>query len=289
MLRALKNWLYFRFYSFGQFFQRQGGAFTKTAGKGYNYWDYNDTDLCFETCPVKLLATARHLKRFTHFTHYCGIEALPYGIDEPSWFENGKLKWLWTMATKNVCFFLVHPNQFQKAFEALNEDWRGILINNDYGVYKNWINHRQLCLAHLIRSAKALSERKDESVQHFGTQLTAELKHLCQAAYAIPNQKQWTDFYSRLILFLLLLEGADDDADKLASRVLGELDSLWVFLDESDVEPTNNRAERVLRFGVLWRKRSNGTQSQKANRWVECILSVRQNYRHRSEATFQYW
>jgi len=67
------------------------------------------------------------------------------GIDETSWFENGKLKWLWTMVNKSVCFFLVHPNRSQKAFEALIEDWNGILISDDYGVYKNWVNHRQLC------------------------------------------------------------------------------------------------------------------------------------------------
>ena len=208
------------------------------------------------------------------------------GIDETSWFENGILKWLWTMVNKNVCFFLVHPNRSKKAFKALIEDWNGILISDDYGVYKNWVNHRQLCLAHLIRRAKALAERKDESVQRFGEQLTAELKHLCHFAHAPPSQKQWTGFYSRLMLLLLLFEGADDDAGKLARRVLGELDSLWKFLDESDVEPTNNRAERALRFGVLWRKRSNGTQSEKGNRWVERILSVRQTCRQRSVSTF---
>jgi hypothetical protein len=34
------------------------------------------------------------------------------------------------------------------------------------------------------------------------------------------------------------------------------------------VEATNNRAERALRFGVLWRERSGGTASEKGNRWV---------------------
>ena len=208
------------------------------------------------------------------------------GIDETSWFENGKLKWLWTMVNKKVCFFLIHPNRSQKAFEALIDDWDGILISDDYGVYKNWINQRQLCLAHLIRRAKALAELKDESVQRFGKQMTAELKHLCHFAHAPPSQKQWTNFYSRLLLLLLLFEGAADDAGKLARRVSGELDSLWTFLDESDVEPTNNRAERAIRFGVLWRKRSLGTQSEKGNRWVERILSVRQTCRQRSQATF---
>ena len=208
------------------------------------------------------------------------------GIDETSWFENGKLKWLWTMVNKNVSFFLVHPNRSKKAFETLIEDWNGILISDDYGVYKNWINHRQLCLAHLIRRAKALSERKNESVQRFGKQLTAELKLLCRFAHAPPNEKQWTDFYSRLLLLLVLFEGADDDAGKLARRVMAELDSLWLFLDEPGVEPTNNSAERALRFGVLWRKRSYGTQSEKGNQWVERILSVRQTCQQQAQSTF---
>jgi len=60
----------------------------------------------------------------------------------------------------------------------------------------------------------------------------------------------------------------------------------WVFLDEAEVEPINNRAERTLCFGVQRRKRSNITQSEKGNRWVECLLSFRQTCRLRAKATF---
>jgi transposase len=41
-----------------------------------------------------------------------------------------------------------------------------------------------------------------------------------------------------------------------------------------------------LRFAVLWRKRSNGTQSEKGNRWVERLLSFRQTCRLRKQASF---
>jgi len=71
-----------------------------------------------------------------------------------------------------------------------------------------------------------------------------------------------------------------------ARLLIQEMDSLWVFLEENGVEPTNNRAERAIRFGVLWRKRCNGTQSDKGNRWVERILSLRQTCRLRSISTF---
>lgn len=64
------------------------------------------------------------------------------------------------------------------------------------------------------------------------------------------------------------------------------MDSLWVFLEEEGVEPTNNRDERALRFGVLWRKRSNGTKSDKGNRWVERILSLKETCRLRSIPSF---
>ena len=35
------------------------------------------------------------------------------------------------------------------------------------------------------------------------------------------------------------------------------------------MEPTNNRAERALRFAVLWRKIMQGTYNEKGDRWVE--------------------
>lgn len=207
-------------------------------------------------------------------------------IDETSWFQSGKLKWLWTMVNHAVAFFMVHPNRSKKAFEQLIDDWKGILVSDNYGVYVNWIHSRQSCLAHYIRKAKALAERKDESVSSFGKSIRKELQLLCRWAKAPPSDKQWEAFYSRLMLLLFLYEGADDGAGQLARSLLSEMDSLWIFLEENGVEPTNNRAERALRFGVLWRKRSNGTQSDKGNRWVERILSVKQTCRIKAQPMF---
>jgi transposase len=208
------------------------------------------------------------------------------GIDETSWRQGGDLKWLWTMANEKVCFFKVHNHRSKQAFEELIGQWRGILISDDYPLHTQWIGGRQTCLAQLIRQARALSQRKQAVLKRFGENLLKELRLLCHWAKAPPDEKQWTDFYSRLMLLLMLYEGGDDDAGKLARRVAAEMDSLWLFLEENGVEPTNNRAERALRFGVLWRKRSNGTQSEKGNRWVERILSLRQTCRQRALASY---
>jgi transposase len=207
-------------------------------------------------------------------------------VDETSWQQAGVLKWLWTMTNALGSFFMVHSKRSRKAFEALIENWRGILVSDNYVVYRKWVNKRQECLAHLIRKAKGLSERADESCRRFGEQLKKALQQLCEFAHAPPGKKKWTDFYTQLMLLLWLFEGAEDDAGQLAREILREIDTLWVFLDEAGVEPTNNRAERALRFAVLWRKRSNGTQSEKGNRWIERLLSFRQTCRLRSQPSF---
>ena len=43
---------------------------------------------------------------------------------------------------------------------------------------------------------------------------------------------------------------------------------------------------RALRCGVLWRKRSLGTASEKGNRWVERILSLRETCRLQAKSTY---
>jgi transposase len=57
--------------------------------------------------------------------------------------------------------------------------------------------------------------------------------------------------------------------------------------ETSGVMGCSRETERALRFAVLWRKRSNGTQSQKGDRWVERILSVKETCRLRFVSTFK--
>jgi hypothetical protein len=44
---------------------------------------------------------------------------------------------------------------------------------------------------------------------------------------------------------------------------------------------------RALRFGVQWRKRSLGTASDKGNRWVERILSLKETCRLQARSTYE--
>jgi transposase len=89
------------------------------------------------------------------------------------------------------------------------------------------------------------------------------------------------------MVHLLNQHGArQDESGTLARTLEREMGALWTFVVEARVEPTNNRAERALRFAVLWRKMMQGTYNEKGDRWVERILSLRETCRLRGIPTF---
>jgi transposase len=89
-----------------------------------------------------------------------------------------------------------------------------------------------------------------------------------------------------LCRLIVLYRDSKSEAGTFARRIEEEIDTLFVFLVEEGVESTNNFAERIIRFGVLWRKRSQGTKSDKGNRWVERILCLRQTARLQMKSSF---
>jgi len=207
-------------------------------------------------------------------------------VDETSWYQHGVLAWLWVMVNGTVAFFSVKASRSKAAFEELIGHWAGILVSDGYGVYRNWVEMRQTCLAHLIRRAEGLAERKDPAVARFGERVCSELRRLVHWANAPPTQGEVATWYARICHLIDRHRGQKDEAGKLARHLDSEMAHLWVFLVEDGVEPTNNRAERALRFAVLWRRMMQGSFNEKGDRWVERILSLRETCRLRALPTY---
>jgi transposase len=207
-------------------------------------------------------------------------------IDETSWYQHGALAWLWVMTNPSVAFFCIKASRSEAAFLELIGHWAGILVSDGYVVYRKWVNERQTCLAHLIRRAVGLSERKDPVVARFGERVASELRHLIHWANAPPTQAQVATWFARMCHLIDRHRDRKDEAGTLARNLDREMEHLWVFLLEDGVEPTNNRAERALRFAVLWRRMMQGSFNEKGDRWVERILSLRETCRLRGLPTF---
>ncbi len=243
--------------------------------------------------PICLGAIQKVIDRTSHalLPHYEAIATLARQatvgyIDETPWYCQNKLNWLWTLTTDTVSLYLIHPNRSKAAFWDLIEDWQGLLVSDGYGVYQNWVHGRQTCLAHLIRSARGLSEKRDPDLAACGKWALNELQRLCHMAKAPPSGGEWNMWYARFCRLIGRYHDHDGEAGRLVRRLQREMASLWTFLIENGVEATNNRAERALRFAVMWRKCSNGTASVKGNQWVERTLSLRQTCRQLGQSTF---
>ena len=156
---------------------------------------------------------------------------------------------------------MIHQNRSKKAFQELGQDWKGILVSDNYGVYTNWVNLRQTCLAHLIRKAKGLSDRKDPDTKKFGQQVTKDLQLLCHWAKEFADDHEWRIWYQHFTDLIFEHQEHKGEIGTLSRSLIRQIESLWLFLDIVEVEPTNNIAERVLRYGILWRKRSKGTKA----------------------------
>jgi transposase len=207
-------------------------------------------------------------------------------IDETAWYQHGVLAWLWVMANPSVAFFKVQASRNKMAFAALIERWAGLLVSDGYGVYQHWVHGRQTCLAHLIRRARGLAERRDPELAWFGRRVMTELQRLVHWAQAPPTSGEVQTWYARMVHLIDQYCARRDEAGTLARTLDRELGALWTFVVEEGVEPTNNRAERALRFAVLWRKLMQGTYNEKGDRWVERILSLRETCRLRGIPTF---
>jgi len=158
-------------------------------------------------------------------------------VVETSWFKQGGLQWLWVMANATV------------AFLELMDDWVGILVSDGYGLYRQWVELRQSCLARLIGKAKGLAESADPEIARFGRKMAGELGRLCHMAHAPPTVGYWRAWYARFTHLVSEHQGGKDAAGSFARRLLGEMESLWVLIEVEGVEPTNNRAERAQSLG----------------------------------------
>jgi transposase len=205
-------------------------------------------------------------------------------LDETGWKEGAKRAWLWAMVTVSATIFLVRQSRgAQVARELLGEGFLGIVISDRWTAY-NWIKTtlRQLCWAHLTRDFVKIWERGGAS-ETVGATLLYFRDRMFEIWYRVRDGTMSRKSFRRKMkkiregLEEALAEGTccgHSKTEETCKNILKLKDALWTFVDVVGVEPTNNDAERVVRSGVLWRKRSFGTDSPTGSLFVERILTV---------------
>jgi len=209
--------------------------------------------------------------------------------DETSWREDKQKAWLWVSVTTLVTVFLVHTRRNASAAKALlGQTFAGILTTDRWASY-NWVaaERRQLCWSHLTRDFKSFLDYGAEA-KLLGERLLAERRKLFRLWHRVRDGtmtrtelKLATRPVRRRIL-ALLEEGEGLSVAKVSGmcrEMLKLRAAFFTFLDVERVEPTNNTAERAIRFAVLMRKGCFGSDSAKGSRFIERFLTARQTLR----------
>jgi transposase len=217
-------------------------------------------------------------------------------VDETGWKRAGG--WLRLAATAGVAAFVIHARRRAAGLTALlGQTIDGVVCTDRWAVYDRLpADRRQVCWAHLKRDFQKLVDRGGESaaIGRAGLRVVRELfagwhRHRDGPADRDRLLEEIAPLARRLDRVLTAgRRCADPAAATFCANLLSLWPALWLFTWQEGVEPTNNHAERLLRRGVLWRKRSFGSQSEAGCRFAERMLTVVQTLRRQNRSVLAF-
>jgi len=202
--------------------------------------------------------------------------------DETSWRQLKDKAWLWVAATDElVGFWIDRRRSSEVSKRILGETFAGIVCCDRWSAYY-WLSRRALCWAHLMRDFVAMVERHG-SPWHGGrlVKLAGEIMALWARWQAgeIDRATLEAEVAPLKVRLVQMLEWTAANAPgpkarATARNLLKHQDAMWRWLTDERVPLTNNLAERLLRYAVIWRKLSYGTDSLAGSRYVERLLTA---------------
>ena len=174
--------------------------------------------------------------------------------------------WLWVAVTPLIiCFQMILSRGAAAAQTVLGATFSGFITSDRRPAY-NWVDvaNRQVCWAHLKRDFIQISERVGASAE-IGEYLLAQEKKLFNLWHQFRNEQLTRSELTQAVepiqakVLTCLLEAAElqigeHEKTPLAKTVrtcrnlLKLFDSLWLFVREEGVEPTNTALPDVMQY-----------------------------------------
>ncbi len=219
-------------------------------------------------------------------------------IDETSWRQDRRKAWLWVTVTRIATVFTIARHRSGEVARALLGSEPDQVVGSDRFSAYEWIaaRWRQICWAHLRRDFQAMIDRGGD-----GKPVGEKLLKLSHRLFHDWHQMRdgpldWETFGQRMTRLRrevrqALSEGSRCGCARTSAscfEILKVEEGLWAFARVKGIEPTNNAAERALRFAVIWRRISGGTDSERGSRFVERTLSVVATCRQQGRNVLEY-
>jgi transposase len=212
--------------------------------------------------------------------------------DETGWRMDGARWNLWCFCNRFLVYFHPDASRGSKVPKAiLGVDYSGIVHADFYAAY-NFLSRLQRCLVHLQGDIKDELEivPDDNSLIQLKSgfkeiiEKGTEVKSLPTSEQKNIKRKQLDDILQRLTQ----LTSDNKKTKNLIKRIIRHQDDLLRFIDNPDVEFSNNRAERMIRLFVLARKVSFGNRTPQGALNYAVLVSVIETCRLRKKNLTQF-
>lgn len=199
-------------------------------------------------------------------------EAAHKHLDETSWRIFGDNNWMWILINKEIAIYLIRKKRSsQVPIDFLGGQKGKTMTTDRFTAYNVVVKttgiSQQICWAHLMRNAEDLAEHYPEAKYIF-----RRLKYIFGKSKEVPKDKllHWID----LIVEKRKRCKSTEVKKFVKSVFVKHREDLFRFVDNPEIKPTNNMAERGLRNGVVIRKISGGSRSEKGAETTAGLLSV---------------
>jgi len=203
------------------------------------------------------------------------------GIDETVANLAGKTGRTWVIQSGRNILILHSRSRGALVLDTHMNRYRGIVISDKYAVYRRFDpGGHQLCWAHELRPLLYESEEGAPLFVRILYEQVLDLYVRARDDISGPRSAQLADRF-RAELGRIVSQYRDTEGTPLEAalkRLRTSMPHLFVFLEHSGVEPTNNASERALRHVVVSRKISGQIKGgqiwmDRWSRFMTCILT----------------
>mgnify|MGYP001559773429 FL=1 len=215
-------------------------------------------------------------------------------IDETSIKVQGKNFWIWIFTTLTTTLFVIRKSRHCKVInEVLGENFQGVINCDGWETYKTYKNSNdkvllQRCWAHATREVEALAEKYDEIKPLFkwfqNIYITVckaresekphyqrlKLKENCE-----KELRQWLDVTKPY-----------KELKTVRTKIENGFEHWFTCILHPEAEPTNNRAERMLREQVVLRKITGTLRNEKGTTANEVMMSLITTWKQQNKNPF---
>lgn len=215
--------------------------------------------------------------------------------DDTGWRIRGETAFLMGFDTdRSTVYQIRDQHRNEEVREIIPSDYAGVMVSDrgkSYEAQELAGVAQQKCLAHLLRNVSEVVASKRGRDRLFGKKLMALLREGL-ALWHARGDLQRAEFRTRcqqlneqLKQHLRCRTLRDDDNQRLLDGIGLQHDRghLLRFLEREGVEPTNNRAERILRPAVIARKVSQCSKNRSGAEAFAAFVSIAQTARKKAE------